>query len=278
MVPLNSALLVAVLLSDYAQHLLLKDITPSTLAHNKQQLRSFLSWLGDAEISARAAAQYLAELRSRGLKRSTIRSYYYTMKLFLDWQGLTFRQKIKLDQTLPCYHCREDIARLFRAISGRIDLPPLIRDRDLLIVRTLALTGIRSCELLSLRSRHVRGEYLFVEKGKGQKQRTIPLTSKLQLDLAAYIKTCRLSPPDLLFPMTRRDLYSIVKFHTLRAGITDLSPHGLRHYFATSLVERGAGLRQVQELLGHANLTTTAIYLDVTPQHLRNTIDLLEDP
>jgi len=108
-----------------------------------------------------------------------------------------------------------------------------------------------------------------------------PLTiQKYRQCLGTFCDWLGNSPPSpqtaRLFPIHRKRLDTLVKHYALKAGINDVTPHTLRHYFATSLLECGANLRAIQELLGHADISTTAIYLDIIPKHLQNTIALLD--
>jgi len=162
-------------------------------------------------------------------------------------------------------------------IAARSDRWAKVKQRDTLIILMFAYTGMREAELFNLRPCDIVNNFIYVRHGKGDKDRAIPLSQHLIKPLAQYIKTENRCFADRLFPVKRRELYNIVKKYALAAGIQDLSPHTLRHFFATTLVEKGAWLRVVQELLGHASIATTAIYLDVVPKHLQGAISLLDE-
>jgi site-specific recombinase XerD len=267
----------AVELDVYLQQLELEDLAPATFARRRQQVRAFHAWLGSRDPSAGAAKLYLAELRSRGYKRDSIASHYYAIKSYLNYMDIKFKVRLKRERRLPRYHSREDFQRILKVISERRDRWRRLRNRDRLIFRTLALSGLRRFELIALRCRDVKEGYLFVYRGKGDKDRTAPIPMKLSLEILDYIRESGFESSDRLFPIGKARLDHLVKGYALRAGIDDLTPHSLRHYFATRLIELGADLRKVQELLAHADIRTTAIYLDVIPEHLRKTIELLED-
>jgi len=253
-----------------------QDITPETFKLNKAHLWAFHDWLEDREPTAQAGREYLAELRSRGYQRATLRSYYYTLKPYFAYLEITFKVRIKSGKRLPHYHSRDDLLRILDVIAGRKGPWNGLKDRDRLIFRTLALSGLRRSELLAIRCRDVREGYLFVYQGKGEKDRVASIPRKLSREILDYIREEGRGPADRLFPIGKTRLDNLVKGYALKAGIDDLTPHSLRHYFATRLLELGTDLRKVQELLGHADIRTTAIYLDVIPEHLRQTVELLE--
>lgn len=156
--------------------------------------------------------------------------------------------------------------------------------RDVAMLEVLYATGCRASEVCSLRIRDLNVEQKHLKcSGKGGKQRMVPLgtaaikaidryVTELRGDLAAKLKY----PVDELFlsrtgrPLDRIQLWRLVKFYARRAGIDDkISPHSLRHSFATHLLAGGADLRQVQEMLGHANIQTTQIYTHVDHTRLK---------
>lgn len=261
----------------YLRQLQLEDITPASFALRRAQLRAFHHWLEDREPSAQLGQLYLAELRERGYTRDTIRSYYYALKPYFAYLEIPFKVRLKREKRLPRYHSREDIGRILDVISRRRDNWSRLKVRDRLILRTLALSGLRRSELLNLRCRDVKEGYLFVYRGKGDKDRVAPIPRKLSLEVLDYIRESGYEPSHRLFPIAKSTLDVLVKGYAHRAGIDDLTPHGLRHYFATRLLELGADIRKVQELLDHSDISTTAIYLDVIPAHLRQTVELLEE-
>lgn len=268
---------VKVALDIYLRQFELEDIVPATLRLRRGQLGHFHTWLGGSEPSAETAKLFLAELRSQGYQRDTLRSYYYALRPYLAYLEIPFKMRFKRERRLPRYHSRDDLARILDVIAGREDRWARLKERDRLIFRTLALSGLRRAELLALRCRDVKEGYLFVYRGKGDKDRVAPIPRKLSLEVLDYIKESGFEPSDRLFPIRKARLDALVKGYALKVGIDDLTPHGLRHYFATRLLELGADIRKVQELLDHADIGTTAIYLDVIPAHLRQTVELLEE-
>jgi len=276
---LQDQLSTLLLIEDYCRDELKvqKELAPLTLEKYKQQLTAFCHWLGEREPSVELGALFLAELRQKGYSGASIRSYYASIKPFLKWRGLEFKLKLKKRKRLPSYHSHDEFKQLLNAVEQRKDSwANKNKQRDLLILRTLAFTGIRKAELLAIQCRDIRPGYLSIPHGKGDKPRVIPLVESLHTDLVEYIRRNALSLTDRLFPLSSARLGVIVRMYSAKAG-TDFSPHDLRHYFATRLIEEGAELRKVQELLDHEDISTTALYLDVIPEHLKQTVQLLEE-
>ena len=137
---------------------------------------------------------------------------------------------------------------------------------------TAVMTGMRRGELANLRIRDLPFETnrIFVQKGKGDRDRVIPMHPKLQDNL--YILCIGSAPNELVFQMLPQSLG--MKFHIwAKKANVPLHTHSFRHYFATKLVERGANIRVVQELLGHSSLSTTQVYLSLTANHLEEAIE-----
>jgi integrase/recombinase XerD len=149
------------------------------------------------------------------------------------------------------------------------------------MIELLYATGLRVSELVNLRSSslHPEGRYL-IAYGKGSKERVVPVSGVALRKLNVYLSEAR---PLLLkgkespylfvnrsgMPMTRQGFWKKLKGYARRVGIKALSPHMLRHSFATHLLERGADLRSVQSMLGHADIATTQIYTHVTTKRLK---------
>jgi len=253
-----------------------QDLAPISRAKYTQCLRDLITWLDERPPSALAAKMFLAELRDRGYKPRSVQLYYHAIKPFLEFLGIPFKLKFKKIRQLPPYHSPEDLNSILRVIDNRSDTWSKLGQRDRLILLALAFTGLRASELLNLRPCDLTTDYLLVRHGKGDKDRTIPLAETIRKPLSDYIKHNATNPADRLFPIKRKRLHTIVTQYARAAGINDITPHTLRHYFATRLAELGAPLRAIQELLGHADISTTAIYLDLIPKHLQGSIALLD--
>jgi integrase/recombinase XerD len=160
--------------------------------------------------------------------------------------------------------------------------------RDGLLLLLAALTGLRVSELsgLVVEDFDFAQESFFVREGKGQKDRCMPIPSRIKELLGDWIGDRQTGP---LFPSPRggslkpRAIQLMIKRQALRAGIpktelTKITPHKLRHFFATRLVQAGVPLHEVQQMLGHSSLSTTQVYLHTTPQRLKSAIDTVGVP
>lgn len=269
------------LVKNYLDELALRDeLATSTIAKYKQQVTSYLDWLGQQEISERSARLFLAHLREQDFSPASRQLYYHALKPFLFFLGIEFVIKFKKRKRLPAYHSSNELDALLDVIAARQDnWAGKTAERDRLIILVFAFTGIRRQELLNLRVVDIsfHNRCIYIRSGKGDKDRVIPIASTIFQPLANYIQKNHSRPTDRLFPLQPRRIYTIVKGYARQAGIDNLSPHSLRHYFATALLEKGVSIKAIQELLGHSDISTTAIYLDLVPQHLSSAIELLDE-
>jgi integrase/recombinase XerD len=185
---------------------------------------------------------------------------------------------------LPRYLAVEDVDRLIE--QPIVDTPRGLRDRAL--IELLYATGMRVSELLSLRPADVNLDASYLTcSGKGNKQRIVPIGDEAADWVKRYVREARpallgkRTSPRLFVNvkgggpgLTRVGFWKILKTYARQAGLTNtLSPHMLRHSFATHLLERGADLRAIQMMLGHADLSTTQIYTHVLEQRMRTIYD-----
>jgi integrase/recombinase XerD len=179
---------------------------------------------------------------------------------------------------LPQFLTEDEINQLLAAPD--IATEEGVRDRALLEVMYAA--GLRVSELVSLKQSDVDVQAgLLVCHGKGSKERRVPLgKSAIQWVQRYNVSRSRYGKPSLpqLFvnggkPITRQFAWSMIKRYAKKAGVKDISPHTLRHSFATHLLQHGADSRSVQALLGHSDISTTQIYTHITDRHLRNSYD-----
>lgn len=153
--------------------------------------------------------------------------------------------------------------------------------RDRAILELMYASGLRISELVSLKPSDVDMDAgLLSCHGKGSKERRIPIgksaTRWLELYRAAHVYRTRTHDPRLFVnslgaPLTRQSVWTSIKRYSERAGLENVSPHTLRHSFATHLIQHGADSRSVQSLLGHSDISTTQIYTHMTDRHLRVT-------
>ncbi len=241
-----------------------------------EDLRGFQAYLVDQEYADTSVARKLASIR--------------TLFQYLLLEGVIERDPSrglegpKVSRPLPKAISPEEIERLLEAptqVEGPVGL------RDQAILELLYATGMRVGELASLRVDDVDLERNVVRcRGKGNKEREIPIHEIAAQKLFTYIQEGRprllnsKKPTPFLFlnfrgtPLTRQGIWLIIKKYAKIAGIqVKVTPHVLRHSVATHLLRNGANLREVQELLGHTNLTTTQRYTKVANEHLREVYD-----
>ena len=170
------------------------------------------------------------------------------------------------------------------ALLGAPDVGRVSGLRDKAMLELLYATGLRVSELVGLQLSQLRLEFGFVVVlGKGDKERVVPVGEQAEACLTRYLEESRpqlvAGRHEVVFvnqrgaPLSRQGFWKIIKGYGLRAGIADVSPHVLRHSFATHLLEHGADLRAVQMMLGHSDISTTQIYTHIHAQRLRSLYD-----
>jgi len=245
------------------------EVTGCERAH----LRRYVSALRGRGVGARSAARALATLR--GLFRHLLERAVITQDPTLELESP------RLMRGLPHYLSGEQVEALLA--TPDVSRPLGLRDRAML--ETLYATGLRVSELVGLRMPQVRLDPGYVRvMGKGSKERVVPLGSQARQWIESYLQRARAAfdrnHVEEVFltargtGMTRQAFWHLLKAHGRRAGIsTHLSPHVVRHSFATHLLEHGADLRAVQAMLGHSDISTTEIYTHVTRERLRRLYD-----
>lgn len=233
------------------------------------ELTDHLIALADAKLSARSRARAL--VAARGLFRFLVAEGH------LAADPTETLDSPRIGRRLPTVLGEDAVDRLLSAPA--VDTARGVRDRAML--ETLYATGMRVSELVSLPAAELNLRAGFVRvQGKGRKQRLVPLgevaTGWVERYLAEARSTFLKNPREkALFltargkPMTRQGFWKLIRGYAMKAGIPqNVSPHQLRHSFATHLLERGADLRSVQAMLGHADISTTQIYTHVSRARL----------
>ncbi len=162
-------------------------------------------------------------------------------------------------KTLPKYISKEEISSMLERAKNE---GKKFSYRNYIILMTLSRTGLRANELVNLRKKDIAEKTIIVRQGKGKKDRVIPLDKELSGLLGLYVD--RLTPKDRVFDMTGRQVRNIV-YKYAPDGL-DVHPHTLRHSFAVQCLQSGINLRSLQKILGHSNLNTTSVYLDLVGQ------------
>ena len=146
--------------------------------------------------------------------------------------------------------------------------------RDALLVSLALKSGLRRAELANLAVKDIHTDFLVVRSGKGDKDRAIPLLPDIATRLHNF--TRGMKPDDKVFNLQATSIGNKIRRFAQKAGLVDFHTHSMRHKFATDLLNRGANIKHVQELLGHTRLDTTQVYLAVTSQGLRDAVNLLD--
>ncbi len=243
---------------------------------NLEVLQKFIYSLHELGIAPRSIARTV----------SGIRSFYNFMLLegFIEQNPTELLEAPKIGKHLPTVLSTEEID----AIEDAIDVSTAEGQRDRAIVEVLYSCGLRVSELCSLgiSNLFLDESFLRVSHGKGSKQRLVPISEKAKSELKKWFLfrneiIPKAGEEDYVFlsPHRRQHLSRITVFHNLRehaekAGITKvLSPHTLRHSFATHLLEGGANLRVIQAMLGHESIATTEIYTNIDRKYLREQVN-----
>lgn len=260
-----------------------KAYSPNTLASYRRDLEKFI----DYELTPEDISSFIRHLSKMGMASSTVSRHLAALKSFCHFLVLEgiMDSDPSFDVSFP-----KASKKLPKALSvGDASIlveSPVKRDkislRDRAIMEVLYGTGIRASELIGLKLEDVNFESGFIRcMGKGSKERIIP-AGKPALDaLRLYLNLSRsrlLKKKQSQFvfldrrglPLTRQGLWFIIKKYVKRTGVKgSSSPHTFRHSFATHLLEKGADLRSVQEMLGHSNIATTQIYTNVSRDRLK---------
>ncbi|MCL4424218.1 MAG: tyrosine recombinase [Firmicutes bacterium] len=286
------------LLDEFLTYLVAKNASPRTVESYSFDLRQFFSLLEREGISlpsvdALFLRKYLAYLKEKGYTKKSVARKQASLRTFfkhlvergiLEQNPATGFATVKLERSLPGFLYQSEVESLLAIPDGS-----LLGRRDLALLETLYATGLRVSELVGLNLTDVDYSVGFVlVVGKGGKERFVPLGSVAIQRLGEYLERSR---PTLALRgekrkdrEARRALFlnklggrlsarSVARLLDKYVGILAIrrrvTPHTLRHSFATHLLEEGADLRAVQEMLGHASVSTTQIYTHVTKKRLR---------
>ena len=249
-----------------------KKLTPEQV--QLKDLQQFLQFITGLGMTATSQARIISGLR--GFYK------YCLIEQVTKTDPTVLLEAPKLKRSLPDTLTYEEI----ESIIAQIDLSKPEGGRNKAILETLYSCGLRVSELVNLKISHLHMDVGFIKVlGKGDKERLVPIGKSAIKYINIYRKNIRVHIPvtpgndDTLFlnrrgsKLSRVMIFLMLKALTKQAGITkNISPHTLRHSFATHLVEGGADLRAVQEMLGHESITTTEIYTHLDREYLRNTL------
>lgn len=248
-----------------------KNLSDLLINADREVIKSYLSNLEVREISPRSRARLLSSLR--------LFYSYLVREKFVEVDPVSLIDAPKLGRSLPKILTEEDVDSLLMSP----DTSTLLGLRDRVLFEVLYATGLRVSELVGLELTQVNLlQGVIRVTGKGNKERLIPLGEEAISWIEKYINSVRADilkgqVTDALFvtkrggAMTRQAFWYLIKRYAFQAEITsEISPHTLRHAFATHLLNHGADLRVVQMLLGHSDLSTTQIYTHVANERLKS--------
>ncbi len=261
--------------SKFIQFLELKSFNPSATEVETHHVQDFMAWLYDIEIGARSQARILSGIKAF--------FNYLLMEDVVEMNPTLLVEGPRLGMKIPEVLSISDID----AIIGAIDLSSREGERNRAILETLYGCGLRVSELINLKISNLLFEEGFVRvTGKGDKERIVPIGSSAIRFIRYYFEHRRnhqlvkKEAEDIVFlnnrgvGLTRVMIFTITKRLCEKAGISKIvSPHTFRHSFATHLIDGGADLRAIQEMLGHKSITTTEIYTHLDRQYLRESIN-----
>lgn len=239
-----------------------KDITA-------EKLNGYMKYLEDNHFAIATVSRNVASIKA---------FYHYMLQEGIVTEDVSEKLKApKIEKKIPEIMSPEEVVRLLEQPSG--DSPKEIRDKAML--ELLYATGIRVTELITLKVSDVNMQMSFLVCKDANKERVIPFGSAAKSALSRYLNGTREEmmedkKSDVLFancsgqPMSRQGFWKLIKYYAKKADIkADITPHTLRHSFAAHLVENGADLRSVQEMLGHSDISTTQIYANLNHNHIR---------
>jgi integrase/recombinase XerD len=271
-----------------------RGLASNTLLAYRRDLNKYTDYLSQKGIAACAkvarehVSSFLFDLKKQNLSATSICRNLAAVKMFhrfLVRENLspedptTLVDTPKLWQRIPSVLTQSEVEAMIKAASGK----KAQQIRDQAILEIFYASGLRVSELSDLKTTSVNFDAGFVRAvGKGAKERIIPLGQKARDALQKYLdhvrpKLLKGQTSDFLFlsrlgkRISRQSLWAVIKFYAKKANIKKtIKPHTLRHTFATHLLEHGADLRSVQEMLGHSDISTTQIYTHVDRERLKS--------
>ena len=234
-----------------------------------EDLKDYIEDLNEQKFAAATVSRNIASIKA---------IYQYLCRERVEMENISEELKApKIEKRIPEILSMEEVVRLLEQPSGNSEKE--IRDKAML--ELLYATGIRVTELITLSVRDMNLQMGFIICRDNHKERLVPFGEAARSALMRYLDGVRESMlvdsrEETLFvncsgqPMSRQGFWKLIKYYAKKAGIqTDITPHTLRHSFAAHLVENGADLRSVQEMLGHSDISTTQIYANMNHNRIR---------
>ena len=284
------------LIESFLNYLIVEcGLSDNTIKGYKGDLRNFSNYLQDEgikqfqDLRAKMIVSFIEKEKQRGLSENSISRSLVTIKMLYKYMIMEGKisanpmssvNTLKLQKHLPEVLHYKTVEKILRAP----DCNDKLGIRDKAILELMYATGARVSEVASIKVSWINFDYGYIRcQGKGSKQRIVPMGAEASKSIRRYLQEVRPllvkmeADEPLLFlsrtgkKLRRENIWSIVKKYAIKAGIrSNISPHTLRHSFATHLLEGGADLRSVQEMLGHSNISTTQIYTHIDRKYLKS--------
>ena len=237
---------------------------------SREHLDAYILYLEEKKFAAATISRNVA----------SIKAFYHFMNKegLIDEDISEVLKAPKIEKKVPEILSMDEVIRLLEQPKG--DSPKEIRDKAMLEI--LYATGIRVTELINLKLSDINLQRGFLVCNEGNKERIIPFGKAAKNAMLRYldgVRDCMVEDEksEILFancsgkPMSRQGFWKLIKYYSKKAGIEeDITPHTLRHSFAAHLVENGADLRSVQEMLGHSDISTTQVYANMNHNRIRD--------
>lgn len=285
----NQTLEFTLSLENFVSHLVLSR-SEVTAEGYKSDVKNFLKFVelqkvrSVTKIKQKHIIDYLSATKASGRQDSTIVRRYHAIRSFMKWCK---RQKLIVDDLLdgitipkndpkpPHIMTRAEVQRLIESP----DTTDEVGTRDRAILELMYSSGLRASEVVNLHFEDFQGNQIMIERSKRKKSRTIPITEAASVWIGIYISQFRGDEEGPLFwnccgsAINRHALWRIVNKYARKEKIKEVTPHVFRHSCATHLLESGADLRVIQELLGHKSITTTERYTQMTSAHMQKSFN-----
>jgi len=264
-------------------------LSENTLITYRRNLNSYILFISEkniddlTKINSHFILEYLLTLQKRGISArslaqhlSSLRGFYKFLydEQIIDKNPIDGLDTPRLSKKLPHFLTEGEIEQIFKVA----ETSPRNKERDLAILELFYSCGLRVSELTHITIHDLSlNEGMLRVRGKGDKVRIVPIGNAAIEKIQNWLRlreTGKVKSPAVFLsktgkPMSRVTLWRIIKHYAMLAGLSDrVTPHTLRHTFATHLLNRGADLRVVQELLGHSNISTTQIYTHVSVERI----------
>jgi integrase/recombinase XerC len=282
--------------ADFLRHLQERNVSPHTIKAYRGDLANFAAYAGSGgwkSLDHIAIRGFLSQLYEKGLGKTSVARSLAAVRSLYRWlarEGVVEQNPAKLVATpklakkLPRVPTIEEMSSV---LDGQMPGVAAFPERDQLMLELLYGCGIRNSELTGINLDHIRlSSELILIHGKGKKERYVPFGDSVKSALAAYLPPrqtalaqTRKTTPALLINqrggrLTTRSVGRIIKKIAVAKGLSpDVHPHTLRHAFGTHMLEEGADLRAIQELLGHERLATTQRYTQLSMKHVLQVYD-----